>query len=566
MSKSLLNLYEEHIYHQAYQSNFSTELWDHLPQKIGDLPVLISEKLKFRTPIDDTTLSELKNIIKSNLISFGTFTSPIKEKLTNWSGNDPTFEIGHQPLFFGGSSFVFNKISFAIGLSKYLATQSNLQAYPFLFIGDHDQVQNELTITRFPQFQSFTGLELKFEYDSNYNSTPMAYLPLYPEDKLIDQFDKIRSNYRELFRFVKIKSEFRPLLEERLESSLDLLYESFLKSNTFSDWISDFWAKMFILKNNAPIFILKASDLRLRKLLLPYLEDLLKEENRISFIKTINEYHDKITEAGYKPGLPLREENEIPFFYECPHCIYRSRIKLESKDATLIGKCPTCEREIIIEYNINNPDLSEHYQYLSPRVESRSIIINRLLKAIMRITGGGETTYHAQIIPFMKKMNYLTPIIMKNPRIYYNTPWSEKISSEINFDNLTPLQNPETFKLMSKTAKADNFNDAKTTIIATKELLEENLKSFQAKEEEYKTALKNNKNKQLLKQLETVQLYLSHNYGSFQPEKTIQEVSWNWIDLSILTGVKDLYGFYSRRLKSELPIAPTFWLSVGRYN
>ena len=566
MSKNLLDLYQEHIYQQTNQSNLSIELWNQIPRKLGDLSSLINEKIKFRTNINSETLFELKGIIKSNLIEFGTFTSQVKEKLSNWNEFDPTFEIGHQPLFFGGGSFVFNKISFAIGLSDFLERENNLKSYPFLFIGDHDQVQNELTITRFPQFQSFTGLELKFEYDSKYESTPMAYLPLYSEGKLLENFEKIRSNYRELFRFGKIKSEFRPLLEERLESTFDLIYESFLKSKTFSEWITSFWARLFILKNHSPIFIIKASDERLRYLLLPYLEEMLKEENRTLFIQTLNDYHQKITEAGYRPGLPIRESNEVPFFYECPYCIYKSRIKLESKDSTLYGKCPTCEKEIVIEYDINKPDLSEHYRYLSPRVESRSIIVNRLLKTILRVTGGGETTYHAQIIPFMKKMNYITPIVMKNPRVYYNTPWSEKIASEIQFDDLKPLQNTETFKLMSKTAKAENFDDLRLAIQETKDLLLKNIKSFQSKEEDYKQILNGSKNKLIQKHLDTVQLYLSHNFGTFQPEKTIQEVSWNWIDLCILTGLKDIYGFYSRRLKSGLPIAPTFWLSVGRYN
>ena len=48
--------------------------------------------------------------------------------------------------------------------------------------------------------------------------------------------------------------------------------------------------------------------------------------------------------------------------------------------------------------------------------------------------------------------------------------------------------------------------------------------------------------------------------------KEIQEVSWNWIDLSMLTGLKDLYGFYARRIKPDLPLSSTFWLSVGRYS
>ena len=168
MTKSLISLYEEHIYYQPNQNDFSKDLWDQIPQKLGDLSDLISKKLKSRIQIDPESLHELKLITTAHLRSYGSFTSQIKERLNDWNDSDPTFEIGHQPLFFGGSSFVFNKISYAIGLSQYLEQEQNMKSYPFLFIGDHDQVQNELTITRLPQFQSYTGLELKFEYGTGY--------------------------------------------------------------------------------------------------------------------------------------------------------------------------------------------------------------------------------------------------------------------------------------------------------------------------------------------------------------------------------------------------------------
>ena len=73
---------------------------------------------------------------------------------------------------------------------------------------------------------------------------------------------------------------------------------------------------------------------------------------------------------------------------------------------TIEGKCLTCKEAIQIDYNPENPDLSDHYQYLSPRVESRSIAINQLLRAMLRVTGGGETTYHAKIIPYLNKIGW----------------------------------------------------------------------------------------------------------------------------------------------------------------
>ena len=566
MQNNLLSLYEKHIYNESNQNDFSKELWGIIPRKMSDIADLLAIRLPNRKEIEENEINQLKGLIRENLKEYGVLTAPIKEQLASWSPHDPAFEIGHQPLYMGGASFVFNKISYIIAITDYLQTHHKMNSYPFLFIGDHDNVQNELTITRFPQFQSYTGLELKFEYDPRYEDTPMAYLPLYEEDILLDQMEKIRLNYRELFRFAKIKSEFRPLLEERLELSLDLLYESFVESDNFSDWIGKFWAKLFIIVNKKPLFIVKASDIKLRKLLLPYLEDLLKEDNRTTYINTLNKYHEKIFNAGYRPGLSIRDNNEVPFFYECPNCEYRSRVKLEKDGKVLQGKCPTCNGLIQIDYNPENPDLSDHYQYMSPRVESRSIAINQLLRAMLRVTGGGETTYHAQIIPYLNKRNIDAPIVMKNPRFFYNTPWSEKVAGELSYENLKPLQTTESFKLMSAVAKAKEFDELKERIKETKQSLANNLQAFKEKEEELKAKIGISKNKKLQKELDLLQVYLSYNFGTFQPEKTIQEVSWNWIDLSILTGLKDLYGFYSRRMKSDLPLSSTFWLSVGRYN
>jgi uncharacterized protein YllA (UPF0747 family) len=563
---NLLSLYENQIYNNSIQDSFSNELWGKIPKKYSDILELIQEKQKGRMKIENDEISTLKSIIKTNLVNFGSFTSNIKENLENWNENDPTFEIGHQPLFFGGGSFVLNKISYAIGLSQYLQSHHEFKTIPFLFIGDHDQVQNELTISRFPQFQSPSGLEIKTEYNKNFELTPMSNLPLYQESELISHFEKIRSNYRELFKYSKIKNEFRPLLEERLESSLDLIYESYLQSKNFSDWIGNFWAKLFIIKNKTSIFILKASDEHLRKLMLPYLEDLLTEENRLLFINSINHYYEKIVDGGYKPGLPIREENSVPFFYECPNCEYKSRIKLEKFYSKLQGKCTICNEEIIIEYNEKNPDLSDHFKNLSPRVETRSVVINRLLKTVLRVTGGGETTYHAQIIPYMTKKKMIAPVIMKTPRIYYNTPWSEKIASEITFNNLVPLQNPESFKLMSQISKSNDFEILKSAIHTTKQMLDETFESFKRNEVDYKQKLMEKKDKIQQQKLDLIQLYLSHTYGNFSPEKKIQEVSWNWIDLSLLTSLNQIYGFYHRRLKPDLPTAATFWLSLGKFN
>ena len=563
---SIVSLYEDYIFNPTTNNAYATNFWNIIPRKMNDIGHILQRNFQESDNFDENVLSELKNIIIKTHKSFGVLNSEINELLNNWDVKHRTIEIGHQPLYMGGGSFILNKLSFALGLNNFLNTNQTLKHNTIFFIGDHDQVQNELTVTRFPQFQSASGLELKTEYDNIYQTTPIAHMPIPEERDLLSQFQKIRINYKELFKFTKIKGHSRSLLEERLEQALNLLYDCYLSSNTYSDWIGKFWAKLFIIYNKSPLFILKSTDEQLQKLMLPHFEHLLVEENRIDFINILNENYYKIEAEGYKPGIPIREKNSVPFFYVCLECTGKNRVKLITTGNTLEGYCPSCKEKIIIDYNAKNPDFSDIYRNLSPRVETRAIIVNKLLNSVIRVTGGGETAYHAQLIPYFKFKKQNPPLILKNPRIYYNTPWSEKIASEINFDELIPLQNPDMFKNMSIISKSTDFESLKNIILVNKEIINTKLKKFEEKESNYREILTNKNDKEVKRKLDLVQLYLSHSFGKYQPDKSIQEVSWNWLDLGVLTGLNDIVGFYNRRLKPETPIASTYWLSLGQYN
>ena len=156
------------------------------------------------------------------------------------------------------------------------------------------------------------------------------------------------------------------------------------------------------------------------------------------------------------------------------------------------------------------------------------------------------------------------PIILKTPRVYYNTPWAEKTATLFNFDNLSTLHNAENFKRIGQLSKTQEFKTSYQLIVETKENLETTLQQLELAEINYQNKLKNGKSKQLSRKLELLQIYLSQAYGRYDKGKNIQEVSWNWLDLAILTGLDDLIGFYSRPLKLETPLAPTFFLSAGQ--
>ncbi|MHA2362462.1 MAG: bacillithiol biosynthesis protein BshC [Candidatus Hodarchaeales archaeon] len=563
--RNLIDLYEEAFYSNNSRNPLIHDFWNELPRKISDISIHF-DKMKLEKPeYDETTFLTLKKIIKSTLNHFGVRSRPVNDLLSTWTPSHGTIEIGHQPLYLGGSSFLFGKVSFALTLFNYLQT-SNCQVVPIFFLGDHDQVQNELTITRFPQVQSSRGLELKSEYPPEYTQTSMANLPKPSEDLLLEHLEKIRGNFRELFRYAKIKGYFRPLLEERLENALDMFYEAYLQSeNSFSDFIARFWAQFFIIKNKSPVFLLQASDIELRKLMLPYFEELLQDSLRIQLIQSLNEYHNKIEKAGFIPRIPLREKDYVPFFLDCPNCKTRSRSRLSTDGSTISGNCMNCKDSVEISYNSKAPDLSDYAEFLSPRVDSRSIIINKLLRTFIRVTGGGETGYYAQLIPFIRLHNS-PPLILKAPRIYYNSPWAEKTASIINFDKICTLHTSETFKRMTVVSKAKDFETMQSSIKETKEAIQSILVQLETAESTYQNQLTKGKSKQLSRKLELCQMYLSQTFGKYETGKKIQEVSWNWLDLGVLTGLKDVVGFYSRPFKPWTPIAPTFFLSAGKFN
>jgi hypothetical protein len=100
----------------------------------------------------------------------------------------------------------------------------------------------------------------------------------------------------------------------------------------------------------------------------------------------------------------------------------------------------------------------------------------------------------------------------------------------------------------------------------TETAINETYKELTNKEEELIASVKETKNKKNQRKLDIIQLYLSQSFGKYEKNKYIQEVSWNWMDLGILLSNKDLVGFYKRRIKENLPIGSTFWISPGKYN
>ncbi|MHA1990042.1 MAG: bacillithiol biosynthesis protein BshC [Candidatus Hodarchaeales archaeon] len=574
MLNNLNSIYEEYIYSQAKDSSnidLTEKFWGKLPKNLQQIDEFITSNINKTRGSDKNRIDEQEALYKIFFNfhkKYNFFTPQIQNLLENWFDSFGSIECGHQPIYLGGPSFLLNKVHYTSYLYNNLKIGKRLT--PIFFIGDHDEIQNELIITRFPQAHSPHGLELKSEYEEDFFLTPMYRLPKPNLENLLDHLDKIKQNYKELFKFSKIKSEIRPLLESRLESSIGTIYESYFKSGpSYSDWITELLGNILLFKNKLPILMVPGSDLQLRKILLPYLENLLVESNRIKLITILNEYNISIENAGFKPGISFRDKQYVPFFLECPKDKTRDRIRLSTDGDTLSGICPKCREEYSISYDKINPDLSEYAEFLSPRVDSRSISVNQLLKSYIRVTGGGETSYYAQILPYLKEININpTPLIIKHPRVYYNTPWFEKKGEELKeeLNTIEILHEKENFIRMSRLSKSQEKEDLFKLVFETKQKMDDIYENLNKQASDKEKMENFDKNRKLKRIYQLYHQYLSLGWGQYTNNKRFQEVSWSWIDLAVVTGLRDLIGFYQRSLKTQMPISPTLWLSTGKYN
>ena len=141
-------LYKQHI---ENPTEFTKSLWGYIPKNLSEIgQILLKSSVEWGENYKNINDS-LKEIIKKTHKQYGVYTQSIKSLLNKWDDKSQVIEIGHQPLYFGGGSFIINKISFTIGLSQFLNQEMNCNTIPILFLGDHDQVQNELIISRLPQ-------------------------------------------------------------------------------------------------------------------------------------------------------------------------------------------------------------------------------------------------------------------------------------------------------------------------------------------------------------------------------------------------------------------------------
>ena len=269
-------------------------------------------------------------------------------------------------------------------------------------------------------------------------------------------------------------------------------------------------------------------------------------------------------EKNIPSGLPYRSYDYVPFFMECSRCINKTRIELRIPESgTLMGKCTNCNEEYNFTYNSVNPDLSDIATIITPRSDSRAVVNTIIFPIFVHIGGSGETMYYSAVIPAMQRLNLLAPILIRSNRIFYNTPWGNNAANE----NQNPILKKEVYDIF----KLYNNSSEPQEIAACLKNMNIYLKTIYSSEEQLLKAQieeleENTKNNELRRSVRTREIMLSLNFGRFAPQKSNQEVSWNWLDLGLLTGLNNIVEIFQRQLKEGAYPGHTWYVNPGKFS
>ncbi|UCE14399.1 MAG: bacillithiol biosynthesis BshC [Candidatus Heimdallarchaeota archaeon] len=554
LSSSLLDIYRAAA--TGHPNELSRNLWGEVPSSFRMLRKMIKIRQKtFNFSIFKENIDVLQSLITDRHRKLGTLTDKVETALNCMDHG--FIDVGHQPLLFGGPLFLINKVSLAEWVGRLLGMGT------FFFIGDHDSIQNELTIARFPQANSPNGLVITPSTWRVPEGTPMHQVPLPEKEWLLQTKVKIQDNLRLLMKSSNIRLEYRQLFLERFFSWFDLISDKFNNSSDFSFWSQQIWSHLFNLRNDLSLFLYPISDPSYRQLILPAFEFLLTENNRTRYIETLNKIYDELISRDLQPRLPHRKDDYVPFFLECLKCESKTRVELHILNpGVLEGRCPVCSEQFSFSYNSKRPDLSELGMNITPRSDSRAVVNNFTFPLLIHIGGAGETQYYSAVIPAMKRLKISPPILIRSNRVYYSTPWAEKSALTRN----SSILNEEVYSIFDEYNRTSEIEDVRSALERMRLHLESNydkeINTLNTLQQELK---KNLQNRKIRKQIKNSEVMLSHNFGRFAPGKKEQEVSWNWLDLSVLTGVHGICNIFQRQLKEEAFPGFTWYITPGKF-
>ena len=350
----------------------------------------------------------------------------------------------------------------------------------------------------------------------------------------------------------------KKLLEERLEEALRLIKIAHNDSDNYTDWFINIIGTISNIIFDQGYLFVSASDVEYKKLLTPFYETLLENQSR--YVDTYIDLNNQFKENNIRPPLREIKRDFVPFFYECIneecHC---RRLKLTGQDyASMIHvKCECKECGSLIDFSLekNNPDLSEHVAFFTPRVESRQYLVSKTIQPAIHIAGTGETRYYTMGIPLIKRFDttITLPVIYFYNKITMNTFITRKIEQDLVklnvpdfLDNIKGLmKNLGKYNKLLNKSKDSPQDRTKILEILT------NFKSYMTQLENI--LVKTQTTNIAPEDKNIVSSYLGNMFGKISKEKRGQEVVFHWLDLSLKNGLSNFFKDYLQIYKPWLP-------------
>ena len=566
-------IYSSYIRSQG-KIGLASELWGFIPHTLGEassiLPKVKSEYL------ESPSLEALKKAMKKNLRRIGLLTGKTSDAIDNM--HEGVIEAGQQPMLMGGPCLALNKIACAVSL----ASESGM--VPLFYVADYDGVQAELTNMRLPS-PSSKGLQLSYPVEPSEENLAIYALKTPDEEWYRKTMERIDSNFHGILKDVDAGK--RELIQLRINHAYSIIKSAYYYSRNVSEFSTRIIGSLVDLEADLGVPIYWFSMPETRSLFMDGYELLLKEPNRSRFIEASNVAARKVEDSGYRSGIGLRSDDYVPFFLECMNSECR-RIRVELKYkldsglsiASLTGECPVCGEKYSFSIDVSNPDVSDIIDWITPRVDSRQVIVDSVIPVVAHIGGPGETSYYAEVIPAVKKLGFPFPVFMRYNRTFYNTPWIEEMAPTLQDRGLPVITNDDLFKYLSEWVEARNKDDAdglweahhgiEESINSTFNALVDRLSRLGSEIAGIKEQLREpgdrrpliEEMRRLQSEAQIIDNYLSWAYGRFSPEKFGQEVNWLWLDLAAATGVEDLLGVYLRQYNRDTPNSSMFFVNI----
>jgi hypothetical protein len=521
-------------------------------------------------------LEGLKKAIKNQMRSLGILTHRVSQRIDSLDRG--VVETGQQPNCLGGPSFIFNKIT-------YISTLAGLGGgyVPLYYVGDYDGVQAELLNIRVPS-PSARGMLITYPSPPEYEGAPIRRLPNPDEEWLRKTLEKVESNYRGLLKNVEPAKQEKVI--QNLAHVFTIIKGAYYSTENVADFSTKILGTVVNLEANMGVPMLSATDPSIRGFFRHGYEVLLSEPNRSSFIRASNDAVDLIEGLGYRAQIGKRSMDYVPFFLECqtPSC-HGSRVELKYRagsgsTASVEGKCPRCEQTYNYSFSTERPDIEEIENIITPRVDSRQVVVDSVIPVLAHAGGPGETSYYAEVIPGVSQLGIPFPAYTRYARVFYNTPWNEMASRPIEAKGYTTLSRRELFDALAGWVEAKKANNVEgiahahagirkaidetyTSLSKAKVDAESEIDAIKRRLGEPSTRaalMQEMKAKQAIAQ--ELDCYLSYAFGHFAPEKYGQEVSWSWIDLALASGVGENVEIYERLYGGLTPNSTVFYVNL----